>query len=826
METLLQDVRYSVRTLVNKPGFTAMVVITLALGIGANSAIFSVVNSVLLRPLPYEQAERLVSLWENNPNIQFGSDLLPVSAANFADWRDQSQSFESITALVSASFNLTGTDRPERVGGARVSASFFLLFGVAPARGRTFLPEEDHPGRNRVVVISHGLWQSRFGSDPDLIGKTLRLDGENHTVVGIMPAGFNFPKAADLPSYFELPPQTELWTPIAFSPSKINDRLSRGYAALARLKQGVTIEQAQTEMTAIARQLEQQYEDNAGFGVTIISLREQVVGGVRLILLVLLGAAGFVLLIACANVANLMLARASSRQKEMAIRTALGASRLRVVRQMLTESVILALGGGSLGILLARLGTDLLLTLSPDALPGLEEVNVDLTVLGFTLAVSLATGVIFGLAPALQVSTTNLNELLKEGARGSTGSIRSNRVRSLLVVSEVALSLVLLVGAGLMIRSFLRLLSVNPGFNPHGVITMQLDLPQSKYPGQTERGSLFTQVIRRVETLPAVETVGAISHLPLSGGAQIDGILIEGRPPVSLAELSLVNSRAINPDYFRAMGIPILRGRDFKEEDNEQQSPPVAIISAETAARFWPGEDPIGKRIKFYPADSARHWLSVIGIVADLKDSALDAEPKPHMYYPYLQNPWSSPQRSPTSMTLVVKNAASSEGMASALRSEVWAVDKDQPVTTIKTMEQYVTEAVGRRRFAMILLGAFACVALALAAVGIYGVMAYSVSKRSHEIGIRAALGAQSGDVLKMVIGQGMKLALIGVAIGIVASMALTRLMRNLLFEVSATDPMTFVVIAVLLTGVALLACWLPARRATKVDPMVALRYE
>ncbi len=827
MQRLLQDLRYGARILLKKPGFTLIALITLALGVGANTAMFSVVNAVLLRPLPYEHPERLVALWENNPSLQIRLDLLPVSAANFADWRDQGRSFESIAALTSASFNLTGIDRPERIGGARVSASFFALFGVAPARGRTFLPEEDRPDSNRVVVISDSLWQSRFGSDPDLIGKTLRLDGEDYTIVGIMPAGFNFPNATDLPSYFEFPSRAELWTPIAFSRSQINDRGSRSYVALARLKPGVTVEQGQVEMSAIARRLEQEHKLNAGFGVTVISLHEQIVGEIRLILLVLLGAVGFVLLIACANVANLLLARAASRQKEMAIRTALGAGRLRIMRQMLTESLMLALTGGALGVLLAFWGVNLLLDSSPHTLFRVKEVNVDLTVLGFTLVVSLATGLLFGLAPALQVSKTDLNEFLKEGARGSTGGIRSNRVRSLLVVSQVALSLVLLVGAGLMIRSFQHLLSVDPGFNPHNVITMQINLPQNKYPGKTERESFFTQVIKRVETLPAVETVGAISHLPLSGAEQINGVVIEGRPPVSITEMPLVSNRAINSYYFRAMGIPMLRGRDFTEQDHEPALP-VAVISAEMAARFWPDEDPIGKRIKFfYPgSDSILPWLSIVGIVADLKDSALDADPKPHMYSPYLQNPWVVPQFSPSSMTLAVKTASSPESIVSALRNEVWEIDKDQPVTAIKTMEQYVGEAVAPRRFNMILLGVFAVVALVLAAVGIYGVMVYTVSQSTHEIGIRMALGATSGDALKLIIRQGMRLALTGVGIGLAAAFALTRVIESLLFRVSATDPATFLVIAGLITGVALLACWLPARRVTKVDPMIALRYE
>jgi putative ABC transport system permease protein len=804
--------------LAKNPGFTAVAIIALALGIGANSAIFSVVNAVLLRPLPYERPERLVMLWENNPALQLGFDLLPVSAANFTEWRGRGQSFEEVSAFDSVSFNLTGADTPDQIGGARVSANFFKLLGVQPERGRAFLPEEDQPGNNRVIVISHSLWENRFGSDPNIIGRTMTLNDTGYTVVGIMPKDFGFPKATDLPSYFQLPPQIELWAPLALTREIINSRGNHNYAVMARLKPGVTLEQAQSEMTAIASGLEQQSPFNAGWGVTIVPLHEQAVGSLRLVLLVLAGAVGFVLLIACANIANLLLARAASRQKEIAIRTALGASRSRIVRQLLTESVLLALAGGTLGILLTLWGIDLLLALSPANLPRIKEVNIDAWVLGFTLAVSLATGIAFGLAPALQVSKANLNEFLKDGARGSTSGIRAHRVRNLLVMSEVALTLVLLICAGLLARSFIRLMSVDAGFNPRNVITMRVNLPQNKYPERRDQTAFFKQVISRVETLPGVQTVGAVSHLPLSGAEESGNFSIEGRPPVDPKESPIVNLRAISPGYFQAMEIPLLKGRDFTEQDNDQ-SPYVAIISESLARRFFPDEDPIGQRVKRGSASSTLPWATIVGIVADIKHSALDAEPKPHLYFSYLQNPFPY-------LTLVVRSATSPEGLAAALRSEVWAVDKDQPVTAITTMERYLSEAMATRRFNMILLGVFAIVALVLAAVGIYGVISYSVTQRTHEIGVRMALGASSGDVMRLIVGQAMTLAAAGVAAGLVAAFALTRVMESLLFGVSSHDVITFIAIPLVLGAVALAACLVPARRATKVDPMVALRYE
>ena len=818
METLFQDLRYGVRMLVKRPGFTFVAVLVLALGIGANSAIFSVVNAVLLKSLPYDHPERLALVWETNPKVQIGSDLLPVSAGNFTDWRNQNESFESMSLVSGANYNLTGTDRPEQLSGAQVSASFFKLLGVEPAAGRTFTEEEDQPDRNRVVVVSHSLWQSRWAGDPDIIGKTLMLDGNSYTIIAVMPKGFNYPKATDLPAYFQLPPQTELWTPIALTSRQISSRGNHNYGVLARLKPGIAIERAQSEMTSIGQNIEQQYPQLAGWGVKVVSLEEQSIGDIRLILWVLLGAVGFVLLIACANVANLLLARASSRQKEIAIRTALGASRLQIIRQLLTESTLLALVGGGFGILIAVWGIDALLALSPGNLPRMDEVRVDGAVAGFTFAVSLLTGMIFGLAPAVQVSKANLNEFLKEGARGSTGGTRANRVRSTLVIVEVALSLVLLIGAGLMIRSFMQLMNVSPGFNPQNVLTMQIFLPQSKYSRGADQAAFFKQVINRVEALPGVETVGAITHLPLSGMEESGNFSIESRPSQSFDAGTTADMRAISPNYFRSMGIPILRGRDFSETDGEQ-SVPVAIISESMATRFFPGEDPLGQRLKRGSSTSDLPWVTIVGIAADVKHSALEKQSRPHLYFSYPQSPFGY-------MALVVRTSASPESLSVAAQSAVWAVDKDQPVVNVKTMEQYLSAAVAARRFNMTLLAAFAVVAMVLATVGIYGVISYTVTQRTHEIGIRMALGAAQRDVLKLVFGQAIMLAVIGVVIGVAASFALTRVMESLLFGVTATDPLTFIAIPLLLTGVALGACFVPARRATKVDPMVALRYE
>jgi putative ABC transport system permease protein len=814
METVLQDLRYGFRMLAKKPAFTAIAVLALALGIGANTAIFSVVNTVLLKPLPFKNPDQLMMVWEDNTKQGFPKDT--PAPGNYVDWRDQNQVFESMAAIADQTFNLTGVGEPEKLEGQRVSASFFPLLGVEPALGRSFLPEEDSAGGERVVIISDGLWQRRFGSDPDIVGKQMTLNSQPYTVVGVLPKSFKFPDPSQSSTE-----ESAVWVPMAFSSQEAGNRGGHYLLVYARAKSGVTVQQAQADMSTIAARLQQQYPDtNTSVGALVTSLHEQVVGDIRPALLIMLGAVGFVLLIACANVANLLLARAAARQKETAIRTALGASRSRLIGQFLTESIMLSGLGGLLGLLLAFVGMKLLASLMPANLFQAKEITIDGKVLGFTLVVSLLTGVIFGLVPALQASRPDLNETLKEGGKGTVAVARS-RVRSLLVISEVALALVLLIGAGLLINSFLRLRSVDPGFNAANLLTMKVVLPRSKYPDAARRTAFYNELLQRVESLPGVESAGIITNLPLTFKGNSGGITIEGRPEPAPDERVIVITRTISPDYFRTMNTPVLKGRQFTPQDTPDGAP-VVIISETAARQFWPGEDALGKRIKMGGFDSEEPWLSVVGIVKDVRQFELDIDPKPQAYFPYTQMTYSflAPR------DLVVRTSVDPISLAAVVRNEVWAVDKDQPVSNITTMNEILSGSVAKQRFNTLLLAIFAAVALVLAAVGIYGVISYSVTQRTHEIGIRMALGATSTDVLRLVVGQGFKLVTIGVAIGLVSAFILTRLMASLLFGVSATDPVTFVAISAVLVAVAMLASYIPARKATRVDPMIALRYE
>jgi putative ABC transport system permease protein len=805
---LWQDLRYGARMLLNSPGFTAVAVVTLALGIGANSAIFSVIDALLLRQLPYRDPDKLVQVWETN--MILGRNAVSASYPNFADWRDQNHVFEQIAAYSGGGFILTGTADPERIQGAIVSPSFFPMLGIKPMVGRVFLPEEDHPNKVFSAVISERLWRRRFNSDPQIIGKTVGIDDESFTVIGVV---------AGVTDLSGLPNDTDLWLPISFG-GAFNNRRGHYLRVMARLKSGVSREQAQANMDSITGALAAQYPDsNKNYGLRLVPLHEQIVGDFKLALQVLLGAVALVLLIASANVANMLLARAGSRRREIAIRIALGAGRFRLIRQLLTESLLLSLLGGAVGLLLALCGVYLLVTFGPADMPRAKEIAVDSSVLGFTLAVSLLTGVIFGLAPALQASRPDLNETLKDSGRSATGGAGHRRVRSLLVVSEITLSLVLLVGAGLLVRSFLNLQAVNPGFNPQNLLTGRIGLSGSKYETEASVIAFYDQLLDRIKSLPAVRSAAIRTYIPIAAneGYANRSFSIEGRL-TSLADRPTAFYNCVSPDFFHTMEIPILKGRPFDKQDvkNGQN---VIIINDTLARRDFPGEDPIGKRMTYKANPKEEDWVMVVGIVKDTKPRALDGEPVAEMYTPFAQQPDSS-------MAFMIRTTSKPEGIIAAVRQTVQSLDKYQPVYGIRTLESVMSEAVAKPRFRTFLLGVFAVVALILAMVGIYGVMSYSVTQRTHEIGIRVALGAQGSDVLKLVIGYGMALAFVGVGIGLVASFALTRVMSQFLFGINPTDPLTFTVIVLLLSGVALLACFLPARRAMKIDPIIALRCE
>jgi putative ABC transport system permease protein len=805
IETAWRDIRFGARALVHSPIFSVVTVLSLALGIGANTAIFSVVNGLLLRPLPYPESERLVDVWHTPPQQSFpGLDRFSVSPANYLDWKAQSTAFEQIAVYGYTGLSLSTSNDPLPLIGSTVSSDFFSVLRTNAMQGRTFTPDEEQPGRDQVVVISHGLWQRAFGANPNIIGQPVTLNSRSFTVVGIMPAGFQYPQEA------------ELWVPLAWDDKERQTRSIHDYIVIARLKQNVSLQQAQAEMSTISSRLEQQYpEENGGWGAVVIPLREDLVGDIRTALLVLFCAVGFVLLIACANVANLMLARGANRQKEIAVRIALGAGRARLVRQLLTESVLLAVTGGLLGLALAVWGSRMLVRLG--GLPVSSDIGIDTWALGFTLLVSFVAGIIIGIGPALQFTKTSLSETLKQGAGRTGGSPMKQRTRKALVISEVALSLVLLIGAGLMIRSFWKLQNVDPGFNTSNALTMSVALTPIRYSEPHQQLAFIDRATEQMRAVPGVVSVGATSTIPLAGRGSTQPFTIEGRPAATIAEQPMAQTRYISPDYFSAIGIPLRQGRFFSDNDRDN-SVPVIIISEAMARRFWPGENPIGKRLtpSFHIEQGARE---IVGVVGDIKSSGLDVDAAAMMYLPYKQAP--RPY-----ISFVVRTASNPESMVQPVSKAIYSIDKEQALTDVQTMDQVLMQSLSGRRFNMTLLLTFAGVALLLAAVGVYGVMNYTVTLRRRELGIRMALGAETTDVLRLVLRQGLTLTLIGVGAGLISAYALTRLMASLLYGVTATDYLTFASVSAVLIAVGLAASYVPARRATKVDPTIALRTE
>jgi putative ABC transport system permease protein len=814
MQTFWQDLRHGARMLVKNPWFTLIAVLTLGLGIGAVTAIFSVVDAVLLRPLPYKEPERIALVQQHMPKLgwYFGG----VSAPEMLDYIAGNETFAEMAGYGIDNLNLTGEREPLRIEVARVSPGLFPLLGVTPLLGRGFSAEEDEVGKNRVVALSEGLWRKQFGADPNIVGRVVKLDEAPYTVVGVMPARLRFPPTGD--AYAG---SVELWTPLALTDDeKLARRRDSNFNLIGRLKPGVELEQAQANMAAVAARIERQYpdiyQDKVRITATAVGLMERTTQNVRLVVLMLFGAVGLVLLIACVNIANLQLTRAAARRKEIAIRSALGATPRRIARQTLTESLLLALIGGTVGSLIAAWALDLIVKFGPENVPKLGEVRLDPRALGFTLLVTLLTGVLFGLAPTLQSARVGLTETLNESGRASgAGGREGARLRNMLVILETALAVVLLIGAGLLINSFVRLLRTPPGFNPEGVIVARTTLPAARYP-KAERGkAVYRQALERIAALPGVKQVSVASALPLASNWQI-GFLVEGGGE---SEYYTAYGSWVSDDFFRAMGIPLKSGRVFTDEDRADTTP-VVVINESMARRFWPGQSAVGKRIR-WGGWNPQGALTIAGVVADVKFSSLESESPPTIYMPVFQIP-----RIRRDAVFIARTTAEPSSLAAAMRREIAAVDADLPVYDVRTMNQVIAESVAQRRFTMGLLAIFAFAALGLAALGLYGVLSYSVTQRTREIGLRMALGGRRLDVLRLVVGQGMKTAMIGALAGLIASLALTRLIKGLLFGISASDPLTFIAVALLLAMVALAACWIPARRATKVDPMVALRCE
>ncbi len=805
MQTLFQDLRFGARMLMKKPGFTLIAIITLALGIGANTTIFSAAEALILHPFSFANQDRLVMVYQRKPELNV--DRFSMSPGNLHDLKTQSQTIEQFVTMHVEDFTLTGVDKPEQFEGNKVSAEFFTALGVQPLLGRVFQSGEDTVGREQIAVLKHSLWQRRFGADPNIIGQTITLNGKAFNVVGVMPEGFNFPYNGG-----------ELWTPTVMAPESFTDHDSYYLRVFGLIKSGVSIAQANTEIVGLSQRAQQQFPmTNKGIEAYIVGLNEDFTRGSRMYLTFLLGAVAFVLLIACANVANLLLVRGSTRQKEIGVRMALGASRGRLIRQLLTESILLSLAGGVLGLGFAVWGVAGLHSAIPEGyaqfIPGWDHRGINNWALGFTLIVSLLTGIIFGLMPALQATRINFNEALKDGGKGTTGSAR-NRLRSVLVVSEVALSLVLLVGAGLLIRSFIAILNTDYGIKPDNTISMRIVLPKDRYPQREQRINFVEQFLPRVKTLPDVMNVGAVDNIPMGGTNNGSDFQIVGQPPFTKAAQPFVDTRIVTPEYFAAIGTSLHQGRLITPQDTAE-SPAVLLVNESFAARYFPGRNAIGERIEFIKGKP----VSIVGIVANVMNDDMDNPAEPMVYQPFTQ-------RAPNSIALVVRGQSEVTNLVSAIRQELAALDPNLPLSNIKTLHETIHERSSPKRVVTIMLGIMALIALLLAAVGLYAVMSFTVAQRTHEIGIRMALGAQARDVFRLVVGQGLRLVLIGIFIGLIGAFALTRVLAQVLFGVTATDPLTFAVVALLLAIAAFFACWIPARRATKVDPMIALRCE
>ena len=818
---MLKDIRFALRQLLKQPAFTAIAVVTVALAIGATTAVLSLVNGLLVRPLPYREPQQLVLLLQHFKSQNL--DRIPVSPPEFKDYEMRAHSFEKLGAFGYTNFNLAGEDKPERIPGATVTAGVLPLLGVSPLQGRFFDAQECTLGRDNVVIISARLWQRRFNSDPQIIGKKLLLDGKNYTVVGVMPATFDFPlQLFNLGNGGQFGGRAEIWKPLAFTNAEMKQRGSRSYAIIGRLAGGTSVTQAQSEIETLNAQMRLEHPNNYSqdnsFGGDVLQLQALAVTRMRPALFILLGAVFLVLLIACANLTTMLLARAAAREREIAIRVALGAGRLRLLKQVFTESVLLALIGGTAGVVLALWGIELLKTIGAQTVPRLREVNVDLVVLGVTAAICVGTGIMFGLAPGLVSARQELTEALKEGGRSSTGGARRNRLRNGLVIAEVALALVLLSGAGLLLKSFARLQNVNPGFNPRNALTFEISLPKVQYPNDPSIIRFNNEAQRRIASLPGVQSAGFSTILPLAGTNSDSSFAIEGQPSNDRNPSPDEENREVSPDYFRALEIPLIKGRFFTDADNAD-APPVIIVNQAFAKKFWPNQEAVGKRIVMGGMSEHPNWITIIGVVGDVRHFGLDVDPKPEMYVPFTQDPYFT-------AIYVVRSNQDPASLLPGIRREIQAIDPAVPLASVRTFERVIADSVAPRRLSVVLLGVFAGVAVLLASVGIYGVMSFIVVQRTREIGVRMALGAQRSDVLKLILVRSLKLISAGAAIGLIVALLSAGALRALLYNVSAFDTPTFVLVTILLAAVALAASYLPAMRATRADPMTALHAE